>query len=247
MARLEPRRLACALAFVAALQVIAASFDEKVGGKRILSSERALYSTGREELIIRDFFRDRRGGFFLDVGCAHPIKASNTYYLEKHLGWAGIAVDALPELAAKWQRNRPASKFFNYLVTDHAGTAEVFYRAEARVLDISSVEKPAAGPGGKPVRSEEIRVAAITLTKLLEQNGVSRIDFLSMDIEGHEPPALAGFEIERFRPQLACVEAKPRNRERIQKYFAEHGYERLDRYLAHDKTNYYFAPKGGAQ
>lgn len=246
MARLEPRGLACALAFVAALPVIAAAFAEKVG-RRILSTERALYSTGREELIIRDFFQDRRGGFFLDVGCGHPIKASNTYYLERHLGWAGIAVDALPELAAKWQRNRPASKFFNYLVTDHAGTAEVFYRAEARVKDISSVEKPGAGPAGKPVHFEEIRVPAITLTKLLEQNGVSRIDFLSMDIEGHEPPALAGFEIERFRPQLACVEAKPRNRERIQSYFAEHGYERLDRYLAHDKTNYYFAPKGRAK
>lgn len=243
MGRLEPRRLAGTLAFVAALPMIGASLDHQAGDKGILSTERSLYSTGREELIIRDFFQDRRGGFFLDVGCAHPIKASNTFYLEKHLGWSGMAVDALPELALKWRRNRPASKFFNYLVTDHLDTTEAFYRAESRVKDISSVEKPAAGPGGKPVRSEEIRVPTITLTKLLERNGVSRIDFLSMDIEGHEPLALAGFDVERFRPQLACVEAKPRNRERIQKYFAGHGYRQLDRYLEYDKTNYYFAPK----
>jgi len=41
-----------------------------------------LYSQHREELIVRDFFHDRRNGVFLDVGCASPIQNSNTYYLE---------------------------------------------------------------------------------------------------------------------------------------------------------------------
>ena len=199
-----------------------------------------MYSHAKEELIIRDFFHDRRGGFFLDVGCGHPIQDSNTYYLEKHLGWSGIAVDALPEFARKWRRNRPASKFFNFLVTDHADTSEPFYRAESRVRDISSVEKPVLDPGGRPVESEEIRVPTTTLTRLLDQNRVSKVDFLSMDIEGAEPLALAGFEIERFPPQLVCIEAKPRNREKILKYFAEHRYSRIERYLDYDVTNYYF-------
>src|SRR5262245_39928539 len=89
------------------------------GGKRIVSTEKNLYSHDKEELIIRDFFQDRRGGVFLDVGCYHPIKDSNTYYLEKHLGWTGIGVDALPELAPKWEQKRPGAKFQNFLVTDH--------------------------------------------------------------------------------------------------------------------------------
>ena len=199
-----------------------------------------MYSHAKEELIIRDFFHDRRGGFFLDVGCGHPIQDSNTYYLEKHLGWSGIGVDALPEFARKWRRTRPASKFFNFLVTDHADTLDRFYRAELRVRDISSAEKPVLAPGGRPVKSEEIRVPTTTLTRLLDQNRVSKLDFLSMDIEGAEPLALAGFEIERFPPQLVCIEAKPRNREKILKYFAEHRYSRIDRYLEYDVTNYYF-------
>jgi hypothetical protein len=62
-----------------------------------------------------------------------------------------------------------------------------------------------------------------------------------MDIEGAEPLALAGFDIDRFRPELACIEAKPKNRELILKYFAEHGYQRIERYARYDKTNYYFA------
>jgi len=214
----------------------------EASAKDILSTGKPIYSHSNEELIIRDFFRDCRGGVFLDVGCGHPIDASNTYFLEKHLGWSGIGVDALPEMARKWRRLRPASKFANYIVTDHAGALEPFYRVELSARDISSIEKPVLDPGGGPVQSEEILVSTITLTKLLDDEGVSKIDFLSMDIEGAEPLALAGFDVERFKPELACVEAKVRNRERILKYFADHGYHRIDRYLEYDQVNWYFTP-----
>jgi FkbM family methyltransferase len=201
-----------------------------------------LYSQHNEDLILRDFFQGCRTGVFLDVGCASPIDDSNTYYLEKHLGWSGIAVDALPEFAAAWQRKRPSSKFFNYLVSDHSDNLEAFYRSELRGTSSAQKERM-KGPGGKDVRFEELRVPTITLTKLLEQNGVSRLDFLSMDIEGFEPIALAGFDIERFRPALVCVEVKPHVRQQILDYFAAHGYQRIDRYLEYDQVNYYFAPK----
>jgi FkbM family methyltransferase len=209
-------------------------------------SEKPRYSHAKEELVIRDFFQDKRDGIFLDVGCWHPIQDSNTYYLEHHLGWSGIGVDALPEMARKWKRNRPASKFFNYIVTDHSDTTESFFRS-AEYTDISAIDKPAKGPGGHPVNAEEVKVPTITLTKLLEANGVTKVDFVSMDIEGAEPLALAGFDIERFKPELLCVEAKVKNREFLAKYFADHGYAQIERYLDYDKTNYYYAPKGKAR
>jgi FkbM family methyltransferase len=202
---------------------------------------RPLYSQHNEELVVRDFFQDRRDGVFLDVGCASPIEDNNTYYLEKHLGWSGLAVDALPEFAQPWERKRPRSRFFNFYVSDHAGTVEPFYRSALR--GVSSGRKDQKGPGGKQVPLEEIQVPTTTLNKLLETNGVTRLDFLSMDIEGHEPAALAGFDIKRFRPALACVETKPANRDTITRYFADNGYERLDRYLEHDTVNWYFAPR----
>ncbi len=37
----------------------------------ILESGKKFYSEYNEELIIRDFFNDRRGGIFVDIGCAH--------------------------------------------------------------------------------------------------------------------------------------------------------------------------------
>ena len=190
---------------------------------------KALYSQSREELIIRDFFQDRRNGVFLDVGAATPIRNSNTAYLERHLDWSGIALDALPEYAESWKKRRPKSTYLNYLVTDHADSVEPFYRSE--LPGISAVEKPLVGPAGNPRSFEEIRVPTNTVTGILDEHEISKIDFMSIDIEGHEPAALRGFDIDRFQPELVCIEAKPANREFIRSYFAEHGYEQLEKYL----------------
>ena len=63
-----------------------------------------------------------------------------------------------------------------------------------------------------------------------------------MDIELGEPAALAGFDIERFRPELVCIEAGKPVREQVSSYFAEHGYVRIDEYLPYDRVNWYFKP-----
>ena len=47
-----------------------------------LDKHTKVYSQFDEELLIRHFFNDERGGFYLDVGCAFPEKGSTTYYLE---------------------------------------------------------------------------------------------------------------------------------------------------------------------
>jgi FkbM family methyltransferase len=220
--------------------VAAPARSEEPARRDILGSEQNLYSQQKEELIIRDFFQDRRDGFFVDVGCAWPIRHSTTYYLEKHLGWSGIGIDGLPDYGPWWQRERPRSRFFNFLVTDHLADAEAFYRAGWP--GVSSARKDRV-IGERKVVSTEIQVPAVTLDALLAREGVREIDFLSMDIEGWEPKALAGFEIERFRPELVCVEAALENQDALLAYFGRHGYERIERYLAHDARNWYFRPR----
>jgi FkbM family methyltransferase len=210
----------------------------------ILRTEHSAYSQHDEELIIRDFFQDSRDGFFVDVGCAWPKKDSNTYYLEAELGWSGIGIDALPEYAQPWHNKRRNSKFFNYAVTDHSGTFETFYRSE--LPGISALE-PRKVFGGRKVEAQGIRVPAITLTRLLDDNGVRTIDLLSMDIERAEPLALAGFDIDRFKPRLACVEIHGEVEQQVLGYFASHGYERIERYRPYDGVNAYFTPKAGGR
>src|SRR5262245_40645755 len=64
-------------------------------------------SRGPEEWIARDFFHDRRQGFFVDVGASDYKHENNTYLLEPSLGWRGIAIDAQREFAAGYEKHRP--------------------------------------------------------------------------------------------------------------------------------------------
>ena len=88
----------------------------------------------------------------------------------------------------------------------------------------------------------EMSAPTITLDDLLDSQGIKQIDLLSMDIELAEPRALAGFDIERFRPALVCIEAHAQVRQEILNYFATHGYVLVGAYLRTDTQNLYFAP-----
>ena len=63
-----------------------------------------------------------------------------------------------------------------------------------------------------------------------------------MDIELHEPQALAGFDLKRFRPQLVCIEAHPEVRQAILDYFTVGGYVVVGKYLRADPQNLWFTP-----
>ena len=63
-----------------------------------------------------------------------------------------------------------------------------------------------------------------------------------MDIELHEPQALAGFDIDRFKPALVCVEGLLPVRQQILDYFAAHGYVVVGKYMWVDLENLYFEP-----
>ena len=50
------------------------------------------YSMLGEDLIVEKFFKNKKNGFYVDVGCYHPIDGNNTYLLSKK-GWSGINID----------------------------------------------------------------------------------------------------------------------------------------------------------
>lgn len=197
------------------------------------------YSQDDEETLIRAFFDDRRGGVFVDVGAGDPTLGSTTYYLERHLGWRGVAVDALAELAPAWQRARPATRFFSFFVGDRSDAVQEFFVAGRREFSSATAADPRAGGYTRTT------VPTSTLDDLLARAGLDRIDFLSMDIEGAEPAALAGFSIGRFRPELVCVEiASPDHGRRIAGYMTRANYVEVTAFRDVDGINRYYTPVG---
>ena len=57
-----------------------------------LTHKKISYSYGGVDLLILDIFKNQKKGYYLDIGCAHPIKNNNTYLLYKK-GWNGVNID----------------------------------------------------------------------------------------------------------------------------------------------------------
>jgi FkbM family methyltransferase len=231
---------------VAVLLLLGGLFGSGCGGQdepaaeRILTSATKTYSN--QDVVIRDFFSDRRDGFFVDIGCYDWKQGNNTLYLEERLGWTGISVDAQASLRESYRKNRPGASFHSYIVSDVSGEVATIYAAAA-LTSTNEGHLRENFPALNVERGTPIDVPTITMNDLLDEAGVEKIDFLNMDIEGGEPDALKGFDIERFRPELVCIEAGKAVRDFLIEYFDSHGYERIDEYLEYDKVNWYYRPK----
>jgi FkbM family methyltransferase len=199
---------------------------------------------GVEEWLIRDFFKDSRGGVFLDVGAGHYQIHSNTYFLERELGWSGVGVDALQEFAADYHAHRPRTTFVAMFASDVTDRSIPLFVPDTPLKEVASSSYEFTKREGTPGKPRQ--VPTTTLNDVLEQLGVSRVDFMSMDIELSEPAALRGFDMKRYRPRLVCIESHVDVRQQILDYFHEHDYVVVGKYLRVDPMNLYFTPRGRA-
>jgi FkbM family methyltransferase len=196
-------------------------------------------SQWHEEWIVRDFFNDRRGGVFVDVGASHYKRFSNTYYLETELGWSGVAIEPQVRFAEEYSRYRPRTTFVPFFVSDTSNDQAILHVPPTDLFVASQSREFAESYGGDSVA---LSTETTTLDDVLARSGIEHLDFLNMDIELAEPAALRGFSIERYRPALVSIEAHQPVRQQILDYFARNGYVVLGRYLRADNHNLWFAP-----
>lgn len=164
---------------------------------------------------------------YLDVGCNHPFKLSNTYLLYRQ-GWRGLCVDPLPRFAPLYRRWRPEDHFSNVAVGEQPGELP-FYEFESDVL--STLDGTLAAQyqtQGYQLRSRSaVRIAR--LDTVLEESGVQGpLSLLSIDIEGHELQALRSLDLARWQPQLVCLEVATADGRRsvdAVEHLQAHGYE----------------------
>lgn len=199
----------------------------------------ARHSQGPEEWIAREFFNDMKSGVFLDVGAYRALEWNNTAALEKELNWSGVAIDAIEEFGAEYLKDRPHTRFITAFVTDtDSGTSTIFF--DPKEAAVSSADPTFTRLFTGDAKPRQVRNR--TLDSILTEAGISKTDYISMDIELGEPAALHGLAIDRFRPRLVCVEAHAKTRQQIIDYFVRHGYTVVGRYLRIDPANLYFTP-----
>jgi FkbM family methyltransferase len=135
-----------------------------------------------------EFFNNKRGGYFLDIGAFDGVIFSNTHYLEKELGWTGICIEAGMMYYSQLVKNRSCECLHNAIYKDN--------------IQVNFNENWTAGSinnSGNQV------VNAITFERLLKGRQ-KLIDYISLDIEGFEYAALTKFPFKTHESILWTIE-----------------------------------------
>lgn len=83
------------------------------------------YSQWGEDVVLDRFLNKVPHGCYIDVGCYHPRKHSNTYRLHR-LGWRGINIDVDPIKKAVFDAARPDDENICCAVGNTPGEATIY-------------------------------------------------------------------------------------------------------------------------
>lgn len=165
------------------------------------------FSQHGEDVKLLALLRDANAkGAYLDVGCNHPYRLSNSYLLYLN-GWRGLCVDPLPRFERAFKRWRPEDVFHCAAVGDVEGELPLF-EFESDVLSTldANLAETYKKQGFRLRRKSAVHVRSID--SLLESSQFSPpLSLLSLDIEGHELPALRSINLAYWRPLFICMEA----------------------------------------
>ena len=155
-----------------------------------------------EKALVWKFFSQRRDGLFVEVGANDPVAGSQTWLLEQN-GWRGVLVEPQSALCEKLRRQRKNSQVFQVACSGPGAEGEMDLRLAAS--DGASTLQPQRDTHGTDFIGTE-RVKVTTLDKVLAAAGVKKIDFMSLDVEGHEIEVMRGLDFEKFQPTLILIE-----------------------------------------
>jgi FkbM family methyltransferase len=150
------------------------------------------YSQINQDKLYCEYSKNKKNGYFVDIGAHDGIKISNTYKLEKELDWNGICIEPASKAFKALSNNRKCI-CLNYGIYDINGEVEFNYSENTTVGGITKTLEPNAKQkwGGS---WKTMSLPVKTLFTVLEENNAPRdIDYVSLDTEGSEVKILQQF------------------------------------------------------
>ena len=180
-----------------------------------------------EDLAVIDYFKDKKNGFYVDVGCYHPTHRNNTYLLHKK-NWSGVNIDTSKFSIDLFNHMRPKDLNYNCAISNKNEIIKLFYQKELSQLSTTERDQAEAVFQGN-IKEKEVQ--AFTLDEILDRDKFKdiKIDFLDIDVEGADLKVLEGLSFDRFKPELVCVEihAKEIKQSDVYKFLIKKNYELL--------------------
>ena len=159
---------------------------------------------GEDEFLNNNFFKNKQNGVYIELGALDGVLYSNTKFFQDTLKWTGILIEPHPIKFKSLEQNRPNNFLFNNLVSCHETPLEFRYFVD-RHAAVSGVENTltdhhfeayfdSSNPFIKALPQSKIVLNPVKLIDIVKSTNLTHIDFLSLDVEGHEYEVLQSWD-----------------------------------------------------
>lgn len=155
-----------------------------------------------EDIILAALLHDVDKGFYIDVGANYPVIDSVTKYFYDR-GWHGINIEPVKGLYADLKTARPRDINIHCGLGETEGTAtlrEFQDRPGHSTFDSQQKQQ-------HQEKSTDYAVPIKTLEQVFQDNKLSKVNFIKIDVEGYEYEVVSGNDWEKYRPEIICIEA----------------------------------------
>ena len=164
------------------------------------------FSKAGDDIQLMKLINNRVPGAYVDVGCWHPVKSSNSYYFYVR-GWKGICIDPNPELKVLYDKYRPKDNFINAGIGESGTSLDYFMLQESSMNTFSKDFLEKHNLESKIVK--KIDVPLYSLKEILDVNlfEKERLDFFDIDVEGFDLEVLKTNDWVKYRPKVIVIES----------------------------------------
>jgi FkbM family methyltransferase len=166
------------------------------------------YADNFEDVLIRRAFPDLVDGFYIDVGAFDPVEHSVTQHFYDG-GWRGINIEPNPAPFAKICDVRQRDINLNIGLSNREGHLTLFEAPDAFACWSVDRNMLTGYFGAQADSIVERHVPVVTLAQVCETHVPAgrSIEFLKIDVEGHEREVIEGGDWSRWRPRIVLCES----------------------------------------
>jgi hypothetical protein len=159
------------------------------------------HSQSGQDMLILTIFNDMQNGYFIDLAANDWKSLSNTYGIEGFNNWNGVCIEPNPQYHGGLLCNRRCKIFTNPvgLQNGEKVTFNIGGGAFGGIVgsEFDNVREKAG----------DVTFETVTLTTILDfVSAPTKIQYLSLDVEGAEYIAMKGFNFEKYTIYAMTVE-----------------------------------------